>query len=121
MVLTVVLPFDLFRSYAARPERQRNTVRAAPGSVPIVIDEVHKMPELLGVVQSLIEEDRRWRFIMTGSSARKLERSGVNLLAGRAHLQTMHPLMAAERDQYYQISCRFSGDPWVRESPEPFV
>src|SRR5437899_9683487 len=61
----------------------------------IVIDEIQKVPALLDEVHRLIEK-RRLRFAMTGSSARKLRRGGVNLLAGRALTLQMHPLSSAE-------------------------
>lgn len=61
----------------------------------IVIDEVQKLPALLDEVHRLIET-RKFRFILTGSSARKLRRSGANLLAGRARTLTMHPFTASE-------------------------
>ena len=60
-----------------------------------VIDEVQKVPELLNEVHRLIES-RRLRFVLSGSSARKLRRRGVNLLAGRAVTTTMFPLVSAE-------------------------
>ena len=84
------------RFYAAAPERLRRTVAASPGRRPVVIDEVQRVPELLAVVHQLVELDKGLRFVLTGSSARKLRRRGVDLLAGRALLTTMHPFMAAE-------------------------
>lgn len=57
----------------------------------IVIDEVQKNPELLSVVHGLIESERGRQFILTGSSARKLRRGEVDLMAGRAMVRTMHP------------------------------
>ena len=84
------------RFYAAAPERLRRTVAASPGRRPVVIDEVQRVPELLPVVHQLVELDKGLRFVLTGSSARKLRRRGVDLLAGRALLTTMHPFMAAE-------------------------
>lgn len=53
------------------------------------------MPELLPVVHQLIELDKSVAFVLTGSSARKLRRTSVDLLAGRAVLTTMHPFLAA--------------------------
>jgi predicted AAA+ superfamily ATPase len=44
----------------------------------------------------MMEQRPEWRFVLTGSSARKLKRSGVDLLAGRAVLKSMHPFMAEE-------------------------
>ena len=85
-----------FRSYSARPERLRELVGAHPGASSVVIDEVQRVPELLSVVHGLIEEKKERQFILTGSSARKLKRKGVDMLAGRAVLRTLHPFMASE-------------------------
>ncbi len=60
-----------------------------------VIDEVQKVPQLLDEVHRLIE-GHGLRFILSGSSARKLRRGGVNLLAGRAVTTSMYPLVSAE-------------------------
>jgi len=62
-----------------------------------VIDEVQKVPQLLDEVHRLMEE-RHLKFILSGSSARKLKRGGANLLAGRAKMQQMFPLVSAEVD-----------------------
>ena len=61
----------------------------------IVIDEIQKCPELLDEVHFLIEE-RGIRFLLTGSSARKLKDTGVNLLGGRAWQRHFHPLCFPE-------------------------
>ena len=61
----------------------------------IVIDEIQKCPELLDEVHYLIE-DRNIRFLMTGSSARKLKNTGVNLLGGRATERHFHPFVYPE-------------------------
>ena len=60
------------------------------------VDEVQRVPELLNVVHALIEQPVRRQFVLTGSSARKLRRGGIDLLAGRALYYTLHPFMAAE-------------------------
>ena len=60
-----------------------------------MVDEVQRVPELLNELHRLIE-GRRLRFVLTGSSARKLRGQGVNLLAGRALTRHLHPLTAAE-------------------------
>lgn len=82
------------RRCAARPERLRE--RAAAGAADLVIDEVQRVPELLTVVHQLVEEPGGPRFVLSGSSARKLKRAGVDLLAGRAVVRSMHPFVAAE-------------------------
>lgn len=91
-----LLRAEEFRRFAARPERLRELVRAVPPGGDIVVDEIQRVPELLNVVHELMESGKRWRFVLTGSSARTLRRGGVNLLAGRAILRTMHPFMAGE-------------------------
>jgi len=86
---------DVHRTLSARPERLTETVEGAREEV-VVLDEVQRVPELLNVVHDLIERKKNRRFVLTGSSARKLRRGGVDLLAGRAILRTLHPFMAAE-------------------------
>ncbi len=61
----------------------------------IIIDEIQKIPELLDEVHRLIEK-RKLKFILTGSSTRKLKSKNVNLLAGRALTEYMYPLTAQE-------------------------
>ena len=89
--------------YRARPERLFDVVRAKADGQVIVIDEVQRVPALLSAVHALIEEQRGWRFVLTGSSARKLRRSGVDLMAGRAVVRTMHPFMAAELGDAFDL------------------
>ena len=88
--------------YAARPERLRE-LAAAPGAADLVIDEVQRVPELLTVVHQLMEEPGGPRFVLTGSSARKLKRAGVDLLAGRAVVRAMHPFLAAELGERFDL------------------
>lgn len=87
---------DVARELTARPERLYDLVRGTPEDSPIVIDEVQRAPELLNVVHALLESPERRQFALTGSSARKLRRGGVDMLAGRAVVRTLHPFMAAE-------------------------
>ncbi len=94
---------DTFRTYAARPERIIDLVHGNPGKKIIIVDEVQKVPELLSAVHSLIEEKSKRTFILTGSSARRLKRTGVNLLAGRAVLQTFHPFLLSELQASYSF------------------
>jgi uncharacterized protein len=93
------LYIDLLASQAytellARPERLEELIPKGFDDW-IIIDEVQRVPELLNEVHRLIENQNR-RFILTGSSARKLRKKGVNLLAGRALTYTLHPLTAIE-------------------------
>lgn len=84
------------RSYLARPERLRDVVAPAPRDADVVIDEIQRVPELLAVVHQIMEEPSSPRFILTGSSARKLKSAGVDLLAGRAVVRALHPFIAPE-------------------------
>jgi len=87
---------DVERRLSARPERLRELVAGAGDVDTVVVDEVQRAPQLLTVVHQLIEERVGPRFVLTGSSARKLKRTGVDLLAGRAVVRFLHPFMAAE-------------------------
>lgn len=69
----------------------------------VVIDEIQRVPELLNEVHRLIE-GKGFKFILTGSSARKLRRGGYNLLAGRALTYFMHPLTAIEMGNDFQLA-----------------
>lgn len=91
------------RRYAAEPEYLIERVAAQPHAAEIVIDEIQKVPSLLEVVHLLIERKTGQQFILTGSSARKLRRQGVNLLGGRALHKHMHPYMAAELGSLFRL------------------
>ena len=104
-----------FRNHVAHPERIIQIVKANPGTRRFIIDEVQKAPAILDSIHSLIEEYRTHQFILTGSSARKLRRGGVNLLAGRAILTHFHPFMAAE------LGTNFSLDTALRDGLIPLI
>lgn len=85
-------------------------------SSTVIIDEIQKLPVLLDEVHNLIESENI-RFILTGSSARKLKRSGVNLLAGRAWQCNMFPLSSAEIENFdLDRYLLFGGLPQVYDS-----
>lgn len=91
-----------YRELSAYPERLRELVEGAAASRrDVVIDEVQRIPELLNVVHDLIESVPGRRYVLTGSSARKLRRGGVDLLAGRAVHRTLHPFMAGEWPHFH--------------------
>ncbi|MFA6409004.1 MAG: AAA family ATPase [Gammaproteobacteria bacterium] len=97
--LVNLLDPEIFRAYQAKPERLKDLVFKKE----IIIDEVQKVPEILSVVHELIEEKKGYQFILTGSSARKLKRTGVNLLGGRAEKCSLHPFMAAELGKEFDL------------------
>lgn len=94
--------FDLVRnaellSLMRNPERFRQAVEALPRGSWVVVDEVQRLPSLLNEVHALIaERGNRYRFALSGSSARKLKRLDANLLAGRAINRSFFPLTWAE-------------------------
>lgn len=100
--IDLLLPDEL-HFYSARPERLLNAVEGAFPCKTVVIDEIQKVPELLSVVHHLIEQKKGYQFILTGSSARKLKRTGVDLLAGRALLKYMNPFTAAELGDLFSL------------------
>ena len=111
----------VFRTYSARPERLRERLNAEPQVSAVVIDEIQRVPELLGLAHSLIEDKRNLLFVLTGSSSRKLKRAWVDLLAGRALTCTLHPFMAAELGDRFDLSTALSHGllPLVWASDEP--
>lgn len=93
-----MLQTDLFLELVKRPFLLREQLLAAgPRHLkrPVIIDEVQKVPQMLDEIHWLIE-NRGLRFILCGSSARKLKRGKANLLGGRAWRYEMHPLVSAE-------------------------
>jgi len=88
-------------------------------TIPVVIDEIQKLPRLLDEVHRLIEE-RGMRFLLTGSSARKLKRGGANLLAGRAWEARLFPLVCAELKDFDLVRYLTRGwlpAVWLSEEP----
>lgn len=100
------LYFDLldsstYRAFQATPEViQQHIPERYTGWV--IIDEVQRVPELLNEVHRSIEHNTQ-RFILTGSSARKLRKEGTNLLAGRALRYHMHPLTIQELGDAFSL------------------
>lgn len=95
---------DIFRLYSGRPERLREIILAYPEKRTVIIDEIQKIPELLSVIHSLIERKLNIQFILTGSSSRKLKRTGADLLAGRVIKKTLHPFMAMELGDKFNLN-----------------
>ena len=116
-----LLATDILREFIAWPERLLPAVAAHPDKKLVIIDEIQKAPELLSIVHKLIEGDKSLRFILTGSSARKLKRTGVDLLAGRAVKKTLHPFMAAEMGNTFDLNSalRYGTVPIVTASGNP--
>ncbi len=94
------LQTDLFLDFSKRPYLLREQLLAKNDEVlnyPVILDEVQKVPKILDEVHWLIE-NKGLRFILCGSSARKLRRGQANLLGGRAWRYEMFPLVSIEVD-----------------------
>lgn len=92
-----LLDSDYYLRLAARPSELEQIIDGSNSTV--VIDEIQKIPALLDEVHRLIEEKKR-KFLLTGSSARKLRRGGANLLAGRAWTANLFPLTSNEIPEF---------------------
>lgn len=117
--------FDLlderqYHELLAQPGAFAEALRAVKRGATVVVDEVQRLPALLNEVHRAIEE-RRLRFALLGSSARKLKTAGTNLLAGRATWRTLHPLLPAElgRDFSLERALRFGTIPLVSSDEDP--
>lgn len=92
---------DTYEKFLLEPALLAAELRALKKGTRVIIDEIQKIPELLNVVHLILEERKSTsplQFVLTGSSARKLKKAGVNLLAGRAHVFNLFPLT------YYEIA-----------------
>ena len=90
-----LLKSDLRRRLSRNPESFREALSSKPEGTLIIVDEIQKVPDLLDEVHWLMVE-KKLRFILSGSSARKLKRSGANTLGGRAQPRTLYPLVWPE-------------------------
>ena len=110
---------EYLRPLSAKSERLRKIVTSSHADC-VIIDEIQRVPELLNEVHYLIES-ASLQFILTGSSARKLRRQGVNLLAGRARTFHMHPLIKLEQEAAFdpQASLNYGNLPARFSDPDP--
>ena len=97
-----LLDSEIYNDFLARPSRLAERI-PMPWNDIVVLDEVQRVPALLHEAHRLIEE-RGLIFALTGSSARKLMRKDVNLLAGRALTLFMHPLTVSELGDDFTLS-----------------
>lgn len=104
----------------AEPSLLGAELAALPKSQTVVLDEIQRVPALLNEVHRAIESSRR-RFVLLGSSARRLKTAGTNLLAGRATLETMFPLVPHELGSDFDLGriLRFGSIPVVWQSANP--
>lgn len=94
-----LLKSDEYERLARKPQLLREELKDFSENELVIIDEIQKLPILLDEVHWLMV-NCGLRFILTGSSARKLRRSGVNLLGGRALVNNFYPLVSAEIEDF---------------------
>lgn len=95
-----LLDSETFLALSRHPKRLEEELQ--PGETTLVIDEIQKLPSLLDEVHRLIEK-KKIRFLLTGSSARKLRRGGTNLLGGRARSRYLHPFIRRELGDQFDL------------------
>ena len=116
-----LLRTQVFLGLSQQPETFRQQIEALPRGRWVVVDEVQRLPALLHEVHALIaEHGRHYRFALSGSSARKLRRLDVDLLAGRALNRQFFPLTAAELGFDVDVDdvLRFGLLPQIRSDPK---
>lgn len=90
----------IFRQLVAHPEFLRQQIplhqKSPPKAQLVIIDEIQRIPNLLNEVQLILDSRNDIRFVLTGSSARKLKRGHANLLGGRARFAQLFPLVYPE-------------------------
>jgi predicted AAA+ superfamily ATPase len=118
-----LLEAELFNDLLSNPQRLENFIPKDFNDW-VILDEVQRIPELLNEVHRLIEKSKH-KFILTGSSARKIRRRGVNLLAGRALSYHLYPLTTKELGKdfdlnhslsYGQLPCAYT-----EENPKAYL
>lgn len=97
-----LLEAELFNDLLSNPQRLENFIPKNFNDW-VIIDEVQRIPELLNEIHRLIEKSK-YKFILTGSSARKIRRKGINLLAGRALSYNLYPLTAVELGNDFDLN-----------------
>lgn len=118
-----LLSAETYRLLKGNPELLEEWIINEEAQQCIVIDEIQKIPELLDTIHLLIQKLPNKQFILTGSSARKLRRSGVNLLGGRASNMHMHPYIATELGSLFTLekALQIGMIPLIWAAKEPLI
>lgn len=114
-----LLDSEQYLTLAAQPNRIEEFI--PPNFADwIIIDEIQKIPLVLNEVHKLIEE-KKYKFVLTGSSARSLHKKGVNLLAGRAIVYYLYPLTVQELGANFDLrrSLHYGHLPAILSEPNP--
>lgn len=113
-----LLDEGLYQGYLRDARLFGRELLRVPQGHTVIVDEVQRLPSLLNEVHRFIEE-HKLRFVLLGSSARKLKQTGTNLLAGRALKRIMFPLLPAELGDDFNLNegLRFGSLPIIWQSP----
>ncbi|MBI4607329.1 MAG: ATP-binding protein [Planctomycetes bacterium] len=113
-----LLKESVYQAYLGDSRLFRRELADLGAGAWVLVDEIQRLPWLLNEIHGLIEE-RKLRFVLLGSSARKLRRAGVNLLGGRALQRTMSPLLPCELGADFMLDevLRFGSLPLVWNAP----
>ena len=113
-----LLDETLFQAFLRDPGRFGQELQRVPRGSWVIVDEVQRLPSLLNEVHRAIE-GRRLRFVLLGSSARKLKAVGTNLLAGRAVRRELHPLQPDEMGDDFDLGevLRYGSVPIIWRAP----
>ncbi|MBI3314867.1 MAG: ATP-binding protein [Candidatus Omnitrophica bacterium] len=118
-----LLQARVFNQLLADPQKLEDMIPALYGGW-VVIDEIQRAPDLLHEVHRLIEA-KKYKFVLTGSSARKLRRKGVNLLGGRALMHTLYPLTVKELggdfDLKHSLTYGHLPGAYIRSKPQDYL
>lgn len=109
-----LLDEGLYQEYLSTPSSFAAELRARENGSWVIVDEIQRLPNLLNEVHRFIEE-KEIKFLLLGSSARKLKQSGTNLLAGRALRKSMFPLVPEE------LGADFDVDKILRHGSLPII
>ena len=115
-----LLDETLYQLYLSKPGAFAEDLSLVKPGAWVVVDEIQRLPQLLNEVHRFIEE-KKIKFALLGSSARKLRRAGVNLLGGRAVQKWMHPLLSEELGDDFSLEAvlRIGSIPLIWTSAHP--
>ena len=121
-----LLDSNLYLELSQDPSRLQSLVAASTRSI-IVLDEIQRIPELLNEVHLMMQRDKekKLRFLLTGSSARRLKRDHANMLGGRARKASLFPFTIHElmEEKKFDLSryLNFGGMPAIYLGSEPYL
>jgi uncharacterized protein len=122
-ILIDLLDSSIYNDLLAKPKRLEEMIPQDHNDW-VIIDEIQRVPMLLNHVHRMIE-NRKIRFGLTGSSARKLRKKGTNLLAGRARTRSMHPLthfeLRSDFDLDYALKFGLLPTVWLSDDPSEYL